>query len=112
MRRFSQNLINVITPLLFAGSLMFLASSLASAVEGRRVALVVGNGAYRHTAPLANPKADAEAMAAALRRSGFEVVLGLDLDKRGMDSTIRQFSEKLVGADVGMFFYRRPRPAG
>ena len=34
---------------------------------------------------LANPKNDAEDMAAALKALGFTVIFGIDLDKRGMD---------------------------
>lgn len=39
----------------------------------KRVALVIGNGAYR-TSPLRNPVHDAWAMARALREAGFEVL--------------------------------------
>ncbi|MEQ9328863.1 MAG: caspase family protein, partial [Rhodospirillales bacterium] len=44
-----------------------------------RVALVIGNSAYEHTARLANPRNDAVAMASTLRRLGFDVVDGYDL---------------------------------
>jgi uncharacterized caspase-like protein len=70
-----------------------------------RIALVIGNSAYRNAAPLANPKNDAADMAAAFERLGFKVVKGIDLDKSGMDRTIRQFAESLRGAQIGMFFY-------
>ena len=36
----------------------------------KRVALVIGNGAYTHAPPLPNPAHDAEDVAAALKRSG------------------------------------------
>ena len=70
-----------------------------------RVALVMGNSAYQHAAVLDNPKNDATDMAAAVEKLGFEVIKGLDLDKSGMDRTIRQFAEALRGPAVGMFFY-------
>jgi hypothetical protein len=40
----------------------------------KRVALVIGNGAYQHTERLLNPKNDAEHVSAALRRTGFEAI--------------------------------------
>jgi hypothetical protein len=44
-------------------------------------------------------------MAVAMERLGFKVIKGLDLDKSGMDKTIRRFAEALRGATIGMFFY-------
>ena len=76
-----------------------------SAATGRRVALIIGNAAYKHTAPLANPKNDAADLGNALTKLGFEADVGTDLDKSRMDRTIRQFAEKLSGADLGVFFY-------
>src|SRR4051794_39426495 len=51
-----------------------------------RVALVIGNADYRSVARLDNPKQDAEAVAAALQKVGFDLVGGhalINLDKRG-----------------------------
>jgi uncharacterized caspase-like protein len=73
--------------------------------QGPRVALVIGNSAYIHATPLANPVNDANAVAEALKGLGFDVLLGLDLDKRGLDGKVREFSRVLVGADAGIFFY-------
>jgi caspase domain-containing protein len=72
---------------------------------GKRVALVIGNSAYQHTPKLDNPKNDAVDMAAALRQLGFEVVEGIDLDKRGFDQKVLAFAAALKGSDVGVFFY-------
>ena len=44
----------------------------------KRVALVIGNSAYQHSSRLPNPRNHAEDVAAALRRIGFETILGLD----------------------------------
>lgn len=71
----------------------------------KRVALVIGNSAYAHTAELKNPRNDAADMAASLKRLGFEVLEGRDLDKRGMERMIRQFGLRLSGADLALFFY-------
>jgi peptidoglycan/xylan/chitin deacetylase (PgdA/CDA1 family) len=73
---------------------------------GRRVALVIGNSSYRPPAEeLANPRNDATDMAAALRKHGFRVIVGLDLDKAAMDSKLREFESELRGAQAGVFFY-------
>jgi uncharacterized caspase-like protein len=71
----------------------------------RRVALVIGNGSYQHAAPLANPANDARAVSAALERLGFEVVSGFDLNNADLRKTVRAFADKLIGADVAIFFY-------
>ena len=75
------------------------------AVAARRVALVVGNGAYRSAPALANPPNDARDVARSLRGLGFEVTEGIDLDKAGMEATLRRFAAALHGADVGLFYY-------
>src|SRR5262245_17318873 len=82
-----------------------LALQWGAAVAENRVALVIGNSAYRHVPDLKNPKNDAADMAAALERLGFKVIKGFDLDKTGMDRTIRDFATALTGANVGVLFY-------
>jgi uncharacterized caspase-like protein len=62
--------------------LLVLLPSLAQAEK--RVALVIGNAAYKHAPELANPKNDATDMAAALKTLGFQVLEGLDLDKANL----------------------------
>jgi hypothetical protein len=44
-------------------------------------------------------------MAKALTEAGFEVILGLDLDKRGFDGKVRDFARALNDADVALFYY-------
>jgi len=77
----------------------------ATAHAERRVALVIGNSSYQNTPELKNSTNDATDVAAALRRLGFDVSEGSDLDKRSMERTIRDFGLKLAGADVALFFY-------
>ncbi|MFH1091214.1 MAG: caspase family protein, partial [Pseudomonadota bacterium] len=72
--------------------------------EERRVALVIGNGAY-NTAPLRNPVNDAEDMARALRSVGFEVILKLNADRRDMLLAIEEFGQKLVSSQAALFFF-------
>jgi formylglycine-generating enzyme required for sulfatase activity len=71
----------------------------------KRVALVIGNSAYQHTPKLTNPKNDATDIAAALKKHGFVVVEGFDLDKVAFDRKVREFSAALKGAEAGLFFY-------
>ena len=49
----------------------------APANAERRVALVIGNGAYQHAPQLRNPRNDAEDVSAALKRLGFDTVTGI-----------------------------------
>lgn len=76
-----------------------------SAEAAKRVALVMGVGAYAHTAPLKNPANDADAIAKALTRLGFEVTLGKDLNFADMRKTVRSFARSAQGASVALFFY-------
>lgn len=70
-----------------------------------RVALVIGNSAYRHTAGLPNPKNDAEAMGAALKRLGFDVDVRTDLTRAETEQALRQFGDRLDGAKAAVFYY-------
>lgn len=70
-----------------------------------RVALVIGNADYRHSGRLVNPVNDASDFASVLRKLGFDVIEGRNLDKRGMEEKIREFGRKLDKASIGLFFY-------
>src|SRR5690348_6558659 len=70
-----------------------------------RVALVIGNGRYQNANPLPNPPNDAADIANALRRLGFEVIEGIDLDKHAMEDKVREFGHKLDRASLALFFY-------
>lgn len=70
-----------------------------------RVALVIGNGAYRSAVQLPNAARDAEAIAATLKSIGFDVVLGTDLDRERMTQRLSDFAGRAQGADVALFFY-------
>ena len=71
----------------------------------KRVALVIGNSAYQHTPKLTNPKNDATDMIAALKKHGFQVLEGFDLDKAAFERKVRDFATALSSAQVGVFFY-------
>ncbi len=71
----------------------------------KRVALVIGNGAYKNAPALPNPGNDAEEVSAALKRSGFDTITGIDLDKNGMEDATIRFARAARDADVAMFYY-------
>src|SRR5213595_2825318 len=76
-----------------------------AALADKRVAFVVGNGAYKNVAALPNPSVDAKAIAATLRNVGFEVVEGSNLTRDKMTERLLDFGKKAQGADVALFFY-------
>jgi uncharacterized caspase-like protein len=71
----------------------------------RRVALVVGNGAYVHASRLNNPANDAVDITAALKRLDFEVIQGSDLGSETFDAAVQTFATKLIGAGLAVFYY-------
>jgi tetratricopeptide (TPR) repeat protein len=71
----------------------------------RRVALVIGNGAYTHVKALPNPSNDARSIAKSLRGIGFTVSEGIDLDRAAMQSTIREFLREAATAQVAVVYY-------
>lgn len=72
----------------------------------KRIALVIGNAAYTKGKPLDNPANDAADMTATLKTLGFEVFSGTDLNKRGIETLIRQFGSRLAETKgVGLFYY-------
>ena len=80
----------------------------AAAAQGRRVALVVGNGAYRNVPSLTNPANDARLIARTLQTVGFQLIgdgAKVDLDKVSLDAAVREFGQQLIGAEVALFYY-------
>ncbi len=80
-------------------------SSLPQAHAGTRLALVLGNAKYEAVPALDNPSNDAADLAQALRSVGFEVIEQRDANREAMAKAVRDFSERLRGADVALFFY-------
>ncbi|HMX29821.1 MAG TPA: caspase family protein, partial [Blastocatellia bacterium] len=76
----------------------------ADAKPEQRLALVIGNSAYKE-APLANPVNDAQDVAAALKACGFEVLSGFNRNQREMKELIRDFGQKLRAGGVGIFYF-------
>src|SRR4051812_1184368 len=67
-----------------------------STTSSKRLALVIGNAAYTHAKPLANPANDASDMSTTLKTLGFEVLFGTNQNKRQMETLIRQFGTRLA----------------
>ncbi|MET0674924.1 MAG: caspase family protein [Bradyrhizobium sp.] len=91
--------------LIAAISAATLVISTVAAQADKRVAFVVGNGAYTNVAALPNPATDARSMARLLRNVGFDVVEGSNLTRDKMTEKLLDFGKKAEGADVALFFY-------
>jgi uncharacterized membrane protein YgcG len=73
-----------------------------------RLALVIGQSAYRAVTPLPNPANDAKAMAQLLGDAGFEVVTSADLSQNDLRRTVGEFAAKIAakGPDTtALVFY-------
>src|SRR5262245_12263044 len=74
--------------------------------DPNRVALVIGNSAYRFGAPLGNSINDAEKIAAALRRLQFTPVqLYTDLDLISQGRALADFVVAASGADMAVIYF-------
>jgi tetratricopeptide (TPR) repeat protein len=77
-----------------------------AAVQGRRVALVIGNAAYQNANALMNPEHDAEVVAASLRAVGFDqVTLVEDGTRDKIIGALRAFATEAAKADWAMVYY-------
>lgn len=80
-----------------------LAAFRAEAAE--RVALVIGNSAYRSVAPLPNPIRDAQAVKAVLEEAKFEVVHASDATAEGIRTSLDSFARKAAEADEAVVYF-------
>jgi uncharacterized caspase-like protein len=71
----------------------------------KRVALVIGNGAYQSAIRLDNAVFDAKAVAESFRKLGFQVVDGYDLDIDQMRSKVSEFSAALSDSKSAVIYY-------
>src|SRR6266550_903474 len=102
--------VSLFRDLLFvAGLLLFLPISLAHAASAEnRVALVIGQSAYRAVPALPNAQNDGKRMAELLTNAGFEVTAAPDLSQNDMRQTISDFAAKVAasGPDtIALVFY-------
>lgn len=72
--------------------------------RGERLALVIGNGAYKD-APLPNPVNDAADVARALEASGFTVIRRENATLREMHLALREFGDRLGRSSTGLFYF-------
>jgi tetratricopeptide (TPR) repeat protein len=77
----------------------------SAARTGKRVALVIGNGAYAHVKALPNPPNDAHAIAKNLRDLGFAVSEGIDLDRVAMQKITRAFLLDAAHAQTAVLYF-------
>lgn len=77
----------------------------ASATDGRKVALVVGNAAYEKVSALSNPKRDAADFADRLRDLGFDVTELFDGDRFSLDRMADRFVASAKNADLALFYF-------
>jgi uncharacterized caspase-like protein len=77
-----------------------------SAAIGTRVALVIGNSAYKHAPRLANPENDARAVAEALKGLHFvDVRLRFNLDRQALLDELKSFGDAARKSDWAMLYF-------
>ncbi|MHC2618888.1 putative caspase-like protein [Bradyrhizobium huanghuaihaiense] len=77
-----------------------------SAQAEKRVALVIGNSAYKSAPRLANPVNDASLVGGMLKKAGFDLVdIKLDLNAAEMRRALRDFGGRTREADVAVVYY-------
>jgi tetratricopeptide (TPR) repeat protein len=73
---------------------------------GVRVALVVGNSAYRAVPALPNPERDADAVAKSFENLGFKTVIKVyNATNADFIAALKSFEEKAAQADWGVIYY-------
>jgi hypothetical protein len=77
----------------------------ASDKSVKRKALLIGNDKYQNVTPLRNARTDAQAMGQALTKFGYKVWVKTDLNRRDMQTAIRQFRSEVEGGDEVVIFY-------
>lgn len=76
----------------------------AKPAKPSRVALVIGNAAYKED-PLLNPVNDSEDMVALLKQSGFNVVHRKNATLKEMHLALREFGDRLSRETLGLFYF-------
>lgn len=89
----------------FAAFALILAILSPAAAQERRVALIIGNGAYKNTAALTTPVNDAGDLGTALRKFGFSVTTLTNASGEQMRRAVDGFTNTAKRADVALFFY-------
>ncbi|HLZ05349.1 MAG TPA: caspase family protein [Bradyrhizobium sp.] len=88
-----------------ATALTGFAAARAASGDGKRVALVIGNSAYRNVPALPNPANDATDIAAALTRLGFTVALVTNASFDEMRRGLIALGHDAAGADMAVVYF-------
>lgn len=84
----------------------FVLSTCGAAHAERRVALVIGNSAYKSAVRLANPANDAALVGGMFKNAGFDWIdTRTDLNAAEMRRALRDFGGRARGADVAVIYY-------
>jgi hypothetical protein len=83
------------------------AASSPAKLNAHRKALVIGVQAYRYVTPLGSPVKDAQDMAAALKRMGYQVTLVRDPNTRSADifRAIDSYIKSIRPGDISVFYF-------
>ncbi|MFL6949064.1 MAG: caspase family protein, partial [Xanthobacteraceae bacterium] len=88
------------------GALLLMPLTTSAAWAQKRVALIIGNGAYQSVAKLPNPIKDATAIAEMFKKAGFEwVKIRQDLGNLEFKRALREFMDAATDADVAVVYY-------
>ena len=99
-------LINMWRPLIIACMIWMALLGVAPSHADKRVALVIGNSAYRNAPSLTNPTNDAAAIAELFKTAHFDNVrLQLDLGIADLRRAISDFADVAADADIAVVYY-------
>ena len=84
---------------------LFILCAVSAHAASDKVALVIGNGAYKNAGMLKNTINDANDLSATLRGLGFSVEKVINGDRKQMLRAIESFGKKLKTARVGLFYF-------
>jgi hypothetical protein len=90
---------------LSAGAVLAGLAAAPASADGKRVALVIGNGTYRNVPALPNPANDAGDVAAALKRLGFAVTLITNGSFEEMRRGLIALGRDAADADMAAVFF-------
>src|SRR5262245_50943173 len=96
----------VLAAVAVVGGVVLLPLLAGPAFAEKRVALVIGNGAYQNVPRLANPIKDAKAIAAMFQKAGFDSVkVRQDLGNLEFKRALREFMDAAQDADIAVVYY-------
>ncbi|WP_371740518.1 caspase domain-containing protein [Bradyrhizobium sp. LCT2] len=91
---------------LVLGALAYFAFCCSPALAEKRVALVMGNSAYKNTLRLTNPVNDAALIGDMFKKAGFDAVdVKTDLNASEMRRALREFAGRVRDADMAVIYY-------